>query len=134
MSRLIVRTASREDIAAFTEDENRPTLRAWCADLDGRIIALGGVAIVKGRYIGFVDLLDEMRPYRMHIMRSAIRFLDQARRDGIRYIYADADLREKNSVAWLTRLGFERDPRSRFLYRWKASKDGWASSFGDDNR
>lgn len=120
MSKITIRPASREDIAAFTDDENRPTLRAWCAELDGKIIALGGTALVKGRWIGFVSLTDEMRPYRMHLMRGAIRFLDQARCDGIRYIYADADLREKNSVAWLTRLGFDRDPRSRFLYRWKA--------------
>jgi len=89
-------------------------------ELDGAIIALGGVALDRGRWLGFVDLTPEARPYRMHIMRAAIRFLADCRARGVRYVYVMADTREPRAVAWLTSLGFEIDPRTQYLYRWSA--------------
>ena len=120
MRKITIRPASREDIAAFSDEENKPTIKAFCAELDGKIIGLGGVALEKGRFIAFADLPDEIRPYKMTIMRWAKRFFEQARKDGIRFIYADANPNEPKSVAWLKSLGFERDHRSKRLYRWKS--------------
>lgn len=89
-------------------------------ELDGEIVALGGCALVKGRWLGFCDLREEARPFKMHIARAAIRFLDHARKDGIRFIYVTADTQETGAVRWLTSLGFEVDPRTQYLYRWRA--------------
>jgi hypothetical protein len=118
--KLTVRPATREDIAAFSDLANKPTVRAWIGELDGAIISMGGIALVKGRWIAFVDLTEAARPYKMTIARTAIRFLEAARRDGIRFIYAEMDVKEKSAERWLHSLGFSLDPRSQYLFRWRA--------------
>ena len=120
MSQVIVRAATKDDIARFSDLANKPTLRAWVGERDGKIIGIGGVALAKGRWFGFIDLTEEARPYKMHIMRAAKRLLAEARRDGIRYIYAEVSPSEPKALAWLTSLGFSLDPRSQQLYRWDA--------------
>jgi hypothetical protein len=118
--KLTVRPATREDIAAFSDLANKPTVRAWIGELDGAIISMGGIALVKGRWIAFVDLTEAARPYKMTIARTAIRFLEAARRDGIRFIYAEMDVKEKSAERWVHSLGFSLDPRSQYLFRWRA--------------
>ena len=113
---LVVRNATRQDIEAFTGRPNNPTIRAVAADLDGKIIAISGLAIVKGRYYLFLDIEEEARKYKMHIMRWAIRILAEAKESGVRFIFAEADTKEKKSTAWLERLGFQPDPRADHLY------------------
>lgn len=88
-------------------------------ELDGEIVALGGCALVKGRWLGFCDLREEARPFKMHIARAAIRFLARASKDGIRFIYVAADTQEPGAVRWLTSLGFKIDQRTQCLYRWR---------------
>lgn len=117
---LIVRKATREDIEAFSDLPEKPTLKAWCGEIDGEIVALGGFARFHGRWIGFCSLKKEARKYKMTIARTAIRSLEEARRLGIRYIYADAQDDEPGSEKWLRRLGFEIDPRTPGIYRWRA--------------
>lgn len=115
----IVRPATREDIDAFSSMTEKPTVKAWCGELDGKIIALGGLAFFRGRWFAFLDLTDEARPYKMTIMRMAIRVMAEAKTMGIRFVYADADTREPKSVEWLSRIGFHIDPRTNRLYRWQ---------------
>ena len=117
-SRPIVRPATREDIEAFSDLRNKPTLRAWVGEIDGRIIAIGGLAFSKGRWFGFCDLSDEARQYKMTIARTAKMVLDEARRQGIRFVYAEAGQNERGASRWLISLGFIIDPRSGYLYRW----------------
>src|SRR5688572_26056056 len=101
--------------------ESKPTALAWCAEYDNRIIALGGLACVKGRYYAFVDLTPEARPFKMTIARTAWRVLAEAKRLGLRYVYAEPDPEEPGAITWLSRLGFKPDPRSRnLLYRWSS--------------
>ena len=121
MTKCNVRPATREDIEAFSPVRNKPTIRALCLEVDGKIIGLAGYAFVKGRYFGFCDLDDEARQYKMHIARAAKRFLKAARDEGIKFIYAEADPEERGAVRWLTSLGFEVDPRTTYLFRWKGS-------------
>ncbi len=116
----VIRPATRADIEAFSDQPAKPSIRALAMEMDGRIIGLGGIALARGRWIAFADLSEEARRYKMHIMRAACRFLDDARRDGIRFIYAAADPCEAKAVRWLTRLGFELDPKSGVLHRWRA--------------
>lgn len=117
---LVVRRATREDIVAFSNITNIPTVRAHVGDLDGKIIAIGGIMRVEGRWFAFCDLTDEARQYKMTLMRTARRMLAEARARGVRFIYAERDENEPTSAAWLRSLGFEIDPRSEYLYRWKA--------------
>jgi len=120
MQSLIVRPATKAFIERFSDMANKPTVRALAGEIDGRVVALGGCALAKGRWYGFIDLLDEARPHKMHIMRGAKRFLEAARHDGIRFIYAEVSQTEPKALAWLTSLGFEYDLRSQHLYRWSA--------------
>ena len=100
--------------------ENKPSVVAWCAEIDGRIIALAGFALFMGRWYAFADLPEEIRPHKMLIMRWGKRIMAEARARGIKYIYAESAAEEKKAVAWLKSLGFVIDPRSERLYRWSS--------------
>jgi N-acetylglutamate synthase-like GNAT family acetyltransferase len=118
----VVRPATREDVDAFSSMEGKPTVKAWCGELDGKIIALGGLAFAKGRWFIFLDITDDARPYKMTLMRMAKRVMAEAKAMNIRFIYAWADTNEPKSVEWMARLGFHLDPRTHSLYRWKAEE------------
>lgn len=120
---LTVRKATRADIETFAGRRNNETIRAFVGDLDGKIIGIGGLAVVKGRYYAFCDLEPEMRSYKMHIMRTAMKVFANARRAGVRFVFAEADTKEPKSVAWLTRLGFEPDSRAEHLYKLRLNHD-----------
>lgn len=115
-----LRRATREDIEAFSELPSNPTTLAWVGELDGKIVGLAGLARVNGRWMAFCDLEDEARPFKMKIMRQAIRIFREAREKGIRFIYAEPNPDEPGAIKWMTSLGFERDPRAPQYYRWKA--------------
>ena len=118
--KVVIRPATAADIEAFTDMPDKPTLRAWCMEVDGEIIALGGCALVRGRWLGFIDLTAQARQFKMHIMRAAKRYLDDARRQGVKFIFVEVDPNEPRALAWLSSLGFELDQRSQHLFRWKA--------------
>ena len=114
-----VRPATRADIEAFSDMPNKPTILAWAGEVDGEIIALGGIAFSNGRWFGFCDLKDEARKYKMTIMRTTKGVFEEARRQGIRYVYAEADSNEPKAERWLASLGFELNPKTS-VYRWSA--------------
>lgn len=116
----VIRPATRADIEAYAKSDDAPSMRAVVMEEAGEIIAIGGIALARGRWIGFCDLKPEARAYKMHIARAARRFLAEARASGIRYIYAGRDEAEPGSLAWLTSLGFTIDPKSQILFRWSA--------------
>jgi len=126
---LVIRRATSEDIVAWcamvgSDPAGKPSARAWVGEVDGRLIGLGGLALAGGRWFAFLDLSPEGRTHKIALMRLAIRILDEARKDGIRFVYADRNPDEPKAQAWLTRLGFEIDPRSQHYYRWSA-KPSW---------
>lgn len=114
----VIRPATRKDIEAYSDMKNKPTIVAWVGDLDGRIIAIGGVALFHGRWIAFLDLTEEARRYKVSIAKAARTLFAWADQHGVKYIYADADKKEPKAIAWLHRLGFELDHRTNYLYRW----------------
>lgn len=115
-----VRRATREDIDAFSDLKNKPTIRAYVGEIDGVVVAIGGLALSGGRWFGFCDLTEKARGHKMTIARMGKRIMDEAREMGIRYVYANVDMSEPNAERWLTRLGFMPDPRTLVLYRWRA--------------
>ena len=117
---LIVRPVTKQDIDAFSPLEENPSIKAICWELDGRVVGIGGVARVGGRWLAFFSPTDELRPYKMTIARNAIRFFDRMRKEGIKFIYAERNPNEHSSERWLKSLGFEIDPKSHYFYRWSA--------------
>ena len=120
MPKMTVRPANRWDIEAFSDLANKPTVKALVGEIDGEIVAIGGLAFVKGRWFGFCDLRQKARPHKITIARAARRILVDARGIGARFVYAEADPREPGAQRWLTSLGFTLDPRTQYLYRWRA--------------
>lgn len=117
---MIVRRATREDIDTYSDMTNKPSLLAWVGEIDGKIVGLAGLAFVKGRWMAFCDLEPEARPFKMKIARAAIRTFQEARKQGIRFIYAEANTEEPGALRWLESLGFEIDTRMPQYHRWKS--------------
>lgn len=119
---IAIRPATAEDIARFSDMANKPSIRAWVAEQDGRLLGMGGIALAKGRWFGFVDVTDEMLAHKITLARAAIRFLDEVKRSGVRFIYAEVSPHEPGAGRWLESLGFEFDVRSQHFYRWSAKE------------
>lgn len=116
---MIVRRATAEDISAFSPLPNKPTILAWVGDDDGKIIGIGGLALVGGRWFAFCDLKPEARKHKKAIVKTARNVMMEAKRMGIRFIYAEADSSEPGARRWIESLGFHIDPRSNYLFRWR---------------
>ena len=114
-----VRRATREDIDTFSDLKNKPTIKAYVGEIDGKIVAIGGLALSGGRWFGFCDLTEDAREHKFTIARMGKRIMDEAKSMGLRFVYAEASPNEPTAERWLTSLGFELDPRSAYLYRWR---------------
>lgn len=115
---MIVIPATRSHIEQFSCLEKNPTVRAWVGIVQGKIVAVAGIAFVSGRWFAFCDLLEEAREFKMTIMRWAKRIMRKIKEMGVRYVYAMADPDEPGSIKWLESLGFDLSPKSMRLYRW----------------
>lgn len=118
-SKAIIRRATKSDIDIFAGTKDRPTVKAWVIDVDGRAIGMGGLAFAKGRWFAFCDLSDEARRYKVSIVKTGRLVMEEARRAGHQFIYADADAEEPMAKRWLTSNGFRQDSKTR-CYRWQA--------------
>ena len=116
MGRVLVRRATREDIENFSDATMKPTMKAWLGELDGKILGMGGLALSNGRWFAFCDLTDEARKYKMTIVKISYEIMRDAKRSGIKFVYADADTEEPMSRRWLASLGFIPDLKTG-LYR-----------------
>jgi hypothetical protein len=122
---VISRPATREDIVAFSSVVKWPTAKAWVGEIDGEVVALGGFACIRGRWIGFIDVTESGREYlakslgvRTAMIRVMVESLREAKAMGIRYIYAQADTQFPKARELIERMGFHVDPRSPELHRW----------------
>lgn len=123
---VVSRPATREDILAFSSVVKWPTAKAWIGEIDGEAVALGGLALLKGRWIGFIDVTEKGREYltkslgvRAAMIRAMMEGMREAKRMGIRYVYAEADTQFPKARELIERMGFHVDPRSPALHRWK---------------
>jgi len=119
---LVLRHATRADIAAYSDMADKPTIKAMVGDLDGRLLGIGGMAFIDGRWFAFCDVTEEGRAYKRAIIKAALDVMRDAARDGVKYIYADPDPKEPGAIPWMERFGFRPDPRSSRLYRWSAKE------------
>ncbi len=114
-----VRRAVTSDLYEFSELEKKPSVIGWVGEIDGKVVAFGGLARVSGYWVAFCDLTDEAKPFKYKIARTALRVLADARKRGIKYVYANIDTELEGSQKWAESLGFELDPRSLKLFRWR---------------
>jgi hypothetical protein len=126
MHKITVRPANSQDIATFSGDLKAPTLRGWVGEIDGKTMALGGLAVQHGRWIAFMDvtpegrqLLHESMQVKKALIRTARMVMDEARKQGVRFVYAGAEMKFPLADKMLERIGFEQDPRAENFYRWK---------------
>lgn len=126
MIQVTVREATRKDIATFAGGLKAPTLRGWVGEIDGKAMALGGLAFSGGRWIAFLDVTDEGRNLlksSLHVRKALIRtarmVMEDARDRGVRFAFAEAEMKYALADKMLERLGFKPDPRAPELYRWK---------------
>lgn len=119
MPGITVRPATREDIEAFSGERLPVTVMALAGEVDGRIVGIGGLARVNGWLVGFCDLSEEGRRYKMAIVKAARRILATARSEGRQFVYAWADPTEPNATRWLQSLGFVAVNESG-LFKWRA--------------
>ena len=63
--------ASAADVRAFYDGPSPHTVRAYVAFLDGVPVALGGIAYRSGVLYAFMELKDDIRPYKVSIVKFA---------------------------------------------------------------
>jgi hypothetical protein len=114
----VVRPATAKDLERYFPGVAKPTVKAWVGELDGELLGIGGVALCEGRWFGFCELTEAARPYKLRIARTAKMIMNEARKQGIRYLYASIDENEKGARRWVESLGFAPDQRTLHLYRW----------------
>ena len=126
MHKITVRPANSQDIATFSGEMKAPTLRGWVGEIDGEMVALGGLAFRDGRWIAFMDvtsegrqLLQESMQVRKALIRTARMVMDEARKQGVRFVYAGAEMQYPLADKMLERIGFNEDPRAEHFYVWK---------------
>lgn len=103
----VIRPATRDDIDRFRgEYELGPSVKALVGDLNGELIALGGLAYCGGKVVAFLDLKPEARKFKKSMHQAALMVMEMAKAGGHRFVYANAEPGEPTAERWLTRLGF----------------------------
>jgi hypothetical protein len=116
-SKVTVRPATEADLKQFAPSFH--SVRAMAMEVDGKVVGIGGVALVNGRWLAFIDALDEAREHGVVAARHIKTFLAQLRKEGVKFVYAARDENEPKAKRLLTWLGFETDPRTLKLVRWR---------------
>lgn len=104
----VLRPATLSDLVSFYGSAPAQSVRAVVADLDGVIIAVGSLVYLSGSVMGLkMEILPEMRRYKIVLHKGAKMLLDMAKKAGIPAVAAIRDASEPRSSQWMTRLGFE---------------------------
>lgn len=100
----IIREATARDVEAFYGWPHPRSMRAFVADLDGRPIAIAGLAYQPyGPPFLFSEMKPEMRRFPKAIVRGARTMLDAMK--GVP-AFAVASTKEPRAAKLLARLGF----------------------------
>ena len=104
--RPVIRPAVRADFDAFGPRPYR--VRAVAMELDGRVLAVGGLAYLENGVMGaFMQGTDEAREYPVTLHRAGKMMMAEADRLGIRRLVAMADNSVEAAGRWMLRFGFK---------------------------
>lgn len=122
MSLVTVRPSSRSDLHLVSDDPLPWRVKALTGEIDGRAVAVGGLAFLPGGTVAaFAALTDEARACKVSLHRAGLRLMREAREAGIKRVVASAETRSEPAMRWLLRLGFEPiesdNERTTFVWR-----------------
>lgn len=111
--RAVLAPATRQDFAELAarsaDTPSAPPVRvmAIAGKVDGRVIAIGGVAFwPNGVRQAFADIGPEARQYPVTLHKAGLAVIDLARRYKVRQLRAVAAEPKEAAERWLLRLGF----------------------------
>lgn len=109
-----IRFATYADFAQFDEPP-RPTVRAVAVEVDGSVVAIGGVAYLPGRNLAFMQAKTGAPS--LSIMRASRKAMIEILSKTKPPIIAERDVTIESSERYLLHLGFEHMHDN--LYLWK---------------
>lgn len=95
-----------------------PTVKGIAGIVNGKLVAVAGFWMTKGKVIAFCNLRPEARPYRKLMHRTALELMVEAKRRHKRII-AICDPNEPTAPNWLRRLGFQQEEGD--MWSWQIS-------------
>ena len=105
-----VRPSTRADFDLLTDGPRPFRVRAFTGEVDGRPIAIGGLAYLERDVVGaFLHATDEARQYPMALHKAGLATMALARELGLRRVVAMADPGVAPAERWLARLGFTKE-------------------------
>lgn len=100
-----------EIVPAQIEDYPEPPpyrSRAWAVKKDGRVIGIGGLTFPPDTHpVLWSNISDELRAMPVTLHKTGLRFVAEARQQGVRVMYATTDVGFEAGERWIRRLGFE---------------------------
>lgn len=120
MVKVIIRPAKAADILALYGNYPKHNMKAYAAELDGKVIAVSGVNYFPDQLVAFSKILPEYQHMKFALAKGTLKVLDLLKRiDAPVYAIADKDI--KGSADFLMRCGFEyvaRTPEGE-VYVWQ---------------
>ncbi len=119
MTKPSLRNATIEDYETFYGHKPKVTIRAVVAELDGKVVGIGGIAYYKNQMVAFSEIRDDLRKYPVFIMKAAKRIAKLLDKHG-KSAVAIACPKEGNSQAMLERVGFTKisSTEEQETYQW----------------
>jgi len=107
VSKVVLRSATRADVDLMIADLPF-RIRGYAAELDGKLLGLGGLAFFPNGSVGAFLMMNEgAQRYKMSLHKAGLKVIEDARRLGIKRVVAMAQPGVEPAVRWLKRLGFE---------------------------
>ena len=103
MTKINLRDATSDDIRRIYPEGLKFSVRAWVLECDERLLAIGGLILIKDNYTAFVRLLDKVPPKTFwKASKDKIREL----LNSVSVFEAICDQNIKNAERYLKKLGF----------------------------
>lgn len=117
-SEFTIRNATQQDVEDWFGERPRFAVRAVVGELDGKVIAIGGVYREQRAMVGIAGLKPEMRSRKKDIVRMVKAGLNILQ--NYNTVVALPDKNEPTADAFIRHLGFERT--SEGIYTWTRSQ------------
>lgn len=121
--RVTLRPTVSADVPFLTADPLPARIQGITAEVDGKIIGLGGLSYrPNGTVIAFAWISEEARKYPRAIHRAGRMAVDLIRASRLPVVVAEAEPGNPAAERWLERLGFEkREIAGADVFVWERS-------------
>ena len=118
--RVELRPATAADFAALFDRPIPHRVRAIAAELDGKLLGVGGVVYRPDGVFAFAQFTEAFRLYPVAMHRAGVAGMALIRAAGLREVFAEDQPGNPAAVRWLERFGFRRDGA---LFVWRRRDD-----------